>query len=79
MRLGNVARICGGLAALWLGGAWAQEPPTPPALEFAFEVRAEVATPTVVGEVPAGTRRIVDILGGTVAGPKVKEIGRGHV
>ena len=50
----------------------AQDAPSPPGLEFAFEVRAEVAVPTVVGELPTGTRRIVDILGGTFEGPKVK-------
>lgn len=52
-------------AAPW---AMAQQTPQPPALEFAFEVRAEVADPLVVGELPAGTRRIIDILGGTVEG-----------
>jgi hypothetical protein len=58
---------------LWIAqSALGQESPTPPALEFAFEVRAEVALPTVVGEVPAGTRRIIDILGGTFEGPKLK-------
>ncbi|MGD8810975.1 MAG: DUF3237 domain-containing protein [Gammaproteobacteria bacterium] len=42
----------------------------PPRLEFVFEVRAEVADPIVVGELPTGqTRRIIDILGGTVEGP----------
>jgi hypothetical protein len=50
----------------------AQEPPTPPKLEFAFEVRAEVAAPTVVGTLPTGTRRIIDILGGSFEGPSVK-------
>jgi hypothetical protein len=49
-----------------------QQPPTPPALEFAFEVRAQVADPTVVGELPAGTRRIIDITGGTFEGPQLK-------
>jgi hypothetical protein len=44
----------------------------PPRLEFAFEVRADVAEPTVVGELPTGTRRIIDILGGTFEGPKLK-------
>ena len=45
----------------------------PPGLEFAFEVRAEVADPIVVGELPTGqTRRIIDILGGTVEGPNIK-------
>jgi hypothetical protein len=46
----------------------AQETPRAPGLEYAFEVRAEVADPLVVGELPAGTRRIIDILGGTVEG-----------
>jgi hypothetical protein len=56
-----------------LGGPlMAQDTPTPPGLEFAFEVRAEVADPTVVGQVPAGLRRIIDILGGTFEGPRLK-------
>jgi len=50
----------------------AQDAPAPPGLEFAFEVRAEVADPTIVGQVPHGLRRIIDILGGTVEGPKLK-------
>ena len=49
-----------------------QQAPVAPRLEFAFEVRAEVADPTVVGLMPNGTRRIVNILGGTFEGPKVK-------
>ena len=48
--------------------AAAQDTPRPPALEYAFEVRAEVADPLVVGELPSGTRRIIDIIGGTVEG-----------
>ena len=50
----------------------AQNPPVAPKLEFAFEVRAEVADPTIVGEMPTGLRRIVEIRGGTFQGPKVK-------
>lgn len=51
----------------------AQDAPAPPVLEFAFEVRAQVADPTVVAELPSGhTRRIIDILGGTVEGPGIK-------
>ena len=50
----------------------AQDAPVAPKLEFAFEVLAEVADPTVVGTMPAGTRRIVDILGGTFEGPEIK-------
>lgn len=44
----------------------------PPELEFAFEVRAQVADPKVLGELPNGTRRIVEILGGTFEGPGMK-------
>ena len=49
----------------------AQETPAPPGLDFAFEVRAEVADPLVIGELPEGTRRIVDIVGGSVTGPGI--------
>jgi hypothetical protein len=49
-----------------------QESASPPGLEFAFEVEARVAAPMVVGELPKGTRRIIDILGGTVAGPGIR-------
>jgi hypothetical protein len=52
--------------------ALAQDTPQPPRLEYAFEVRAQVADPLVVGELPNGTRRIIDILGGTVEGPGIK-------
>jgi hypothetical protein len=52
--------------------ATAQEHPPAPQLEFAFEVRAEVADPTVVGQVPNGLRRIIDITGGTFEGPGLK-------
>ena len=76
MRIPSFGALCGGLAALWISDAASQEAPVPPALEFAFEVRAEVADPTIVGEVPAGTRRIIDIVGGTFDGPKLKGIVR---
>src|SRR4026209_1648267 len=52
--------------------AQSQNTPAPPKLEFAFEVRAEVADPTVIGQMPNGTRRIINIIGGTFEGPKVK-------
>jgi uncharacterized protein DUF3237 len=55
------------------GGGAAAQTPAPPALEFAFEVRAEVADPIVVGDLPTGqTRRIIEIRGGTFEGPKLK-------
>ena len=46
--------------------------PAPPKLAFAFELHAEVAAPLVVGDVAAGTRRIVQITGGTFEGPGFK-------
>jgi len=66
-----------GIAAALLmqptGNAQGQQTPAPPGLEFAFELRAEVADPTVVGALPGGqTRRIIDILGGTIEGPGLR-------
>jgi hypothetical protein len=66
-----LAALIGSLA-IASTSAFAQETPAPPKLEFAFEVRAEVAAPMVVGVVPGGTRRIIDITGGTFEGPKLK-------
>jgi hypothetical protein len=60
------------LVVLGTLAAVAQDLPEPPELEFAFEVRAQVADPLVVGELPNGTRRIIDILGGTVEGPGIR-------
>jgi hypothetical protein len=61
-----------GILLLAASPAIQAETPRAPELEFAFEVRAQVATPTVIGPVPAGTRRIVDVLGGTFEGPNIK-------
>ncbi len=60
------------LSSFYIAGIQAQESPVPPQLSFAFEVLVEVADPTVVGLLPNGTRRIVDILGGSFEGPGVK-------
>src|SRR5688572_2842166 len=46
--------------------------PSAPKLTFAFELRATVATPTELGQVATGRRRIIDITGGTVEGPGFK-------
>lgn len=56
--------------AIWFipSSGWAEKEPTPPKLEFAFEVLVEVADPTVIGTLPNGTRRIVEITGGTFKG-----------
>jgi len=67
------AAALGAVAVLPATPASGQEAPVPPVLEFAFEVRAQVADPITVGELPTGqTRRIIDILGGTVEGPGIK-------
>lgn len=69
----GTANALSAAAFLSLTYAAGAQTPAPPALEFAFEVRAEVADPLVIGELPTGqTRRIVDITGGTFEGPKVK-------
>ncbi len=54
-------------------GVMAQgQTPAAPTLTFAFELRATVAAPVEVGQVPHGRRRIVAITGGTFEGPGVK-------
>jgi hypothetical protein len=45
---------------------------TSPALDFAFELRAQVGPPLDIGPVPGGRRRIVPILGGTFEGSGLK-------
>jgi hypothetical protein len=73
MKTLNSLRLLAALGILCAASAiLAQQAPVPPKLEFAFEVRAEVADPTVVGQMPNGTRRIINILGGTFEGPKIK-------
>jgi hypothetical protein len=68
----RLARSAAFLSLLtWSVSLYSQNLPAPPELEFAFEVRAEVADPLVIGELPNGTRRIIDILGGTVEGPGI--------
>ena len=42
-----------------------------PSFDFVAEVSAEVAPPLVVGRGPGGERRIVPILGGRIAGPRL--------
>ncbi|MFM1885435.1 MAG: hypothetical protein RL026_592 [Pseudomonadota bacterium] len=59
------------LAPLGAPSLSAAEPPPAPALVFAFELRAKVGNPVVIGEVPHGLRRIVAITGGTVQGPQM--------
>ncbi len=59
------------LAPLGVPSVSAAEAPPAPPLVFAFELRAKVGNPVVIGEVPHGLRRIVAITGGTVAGPQM--------
>lgn len=69
MALAASAVLSSASAADASGGPPASAPPAPP-LVFAFELRATVANPVVIGQVPHGLRRIVAITGGTVRGPQ---------
>lgn len=74
--LGIIMTVMGTLTSQTLPAADASrtEPPPPPALVFAFELRAKVADPVVIGQVPHGLRRIVAITGGTVSGPQMNGV-----
>src|SRR5262245_41488551 len=74
IRMRLILGLLVGVVSLWALGitAGAQNAPSPPTLEFAFELRAEVPDPTIIGDVPGGLRRIVNIVGGTCQGPKLK-------
>jgi hypothetical protein len=43
----------------------------PPGLVHVFDLAVEVAAPLAIGETGGGLRRIVDIRGGTVSGPRL--------
>jgi Protein of unknown function (DUF3237) len=45
--------------------------PIPPRLDLVFSARIAVAAPRSLGRVAGGERRIVDITGGEVSGPKL--------
>lgn len=45
---------------------------TAPHLEHVFDAAVQVAAPLAIGETGAGLRRIVDITGGTVSGPRLQ-------
>jgi hypothetical protein len=68
------------MAGLFIGSFFparegaASEAPVAPPLVFAFELRATVGNPVVIGEVPHGLRRIVAITGGTVRGPALQGV-----
>jgi Protein of unknown function (DUF3237) len=46
-------------------------PVTPPTLEFAFEIRAQIGAVQRTGPGPLGERQHIPIVGGTVAGPRL--------
>lgn len=45
--------------------------PVEPALRFLYTSSVEVGNPMVVGSTPYGERRIIPILGGSFAGPRL--------
>jgi len=45
--------------------------PVEPSLRFLYTSSVEVGTPIMVGSTPYGERRIIPILGGTFAGPRL--------
>jgi hypothetical protein len=69
----NTYHIALSLAATFVATALpAAAPPPPPGLAFAFELRAKVADPVIIGQGPHGLRRIVAITGGSVSGPDLQ-------
>ena len=45
--------------------------PAPPSLQLLYTSTIEIATPLVLGDGPYGQRRIINITGGTFAGPRL--------
>lgn len=43
-----------------------------PSLDFVFAARIEIGTPQEMGQVPLGRRRVIPILGGSFAGPRIE-------
>ena len=64
--------------ALMVAAPVPQAPPAqasadaPPRLTLAFTLRVQVGTPTELGQVPRGRRRMIPILGGTFEGPNIR-------
>lgn len=46
----------------------------PPPLDFVFEARVRVGAPLELGQTPGGRRRVIPILGGEVAGPRMRGV-----
>src|SRR6202171_2713753 len=63
------------LATLCLGAGLlpAQSKPAPPKLDLVFDLHLDLGKPTDVGQIgPAGARRVVPVLGGTLQGSGLK-------
>ena len=65
-------RILVVIVLAWSTWAVHGQEPVAPRLTFALEIRATVAAPVEIGQVPHGRRRIVAITGGTFEGPGIK-------
>ena len=55
------------------GSVYGQQKPEPPKLDLAFDLHLELGKATDVGQIgPAGMRRVVPVMGGTLEGPGLK-------
>jgi len=61
-----------GIVFLSMSSARAEE--APPRMEFAFEERVTLAPTVEMGDTALGARRVIQITGGTVSGPKLKGV-----
>src|SRR5215218_514280 len=76
---GALCALLSGVLVTWPGGVSqlaAQTTPVvpakPPTLTLAFTLHVQVGPPLEFGDVPAGRRRIIPILGGTFDGPLLR-------
>jgi len=68
----NLLRVVPALC-LSAGLLLAESNPVPPKLDLVFNLHLELGKPTDVGKIgPAGNRRVVPVLGGTLEGPGLK-------
>ena len=71
--LGALMMLLGSLSQAMADGQGTPTAPLkPPTLTLVFTLRVQVGPPTELGELPAGRRRIIPIVGGTFAGPAVR-------
>jgi hypothetical protein len=64
------------LFVLTAGNPLAEDLLPRPGLEFLFELTATLEPPQELGKTKYGTRRIINISGGTFSGPKIKGVAR---